>query len=79
MRNAAHVAVQENDGNSDIAAVFDGTWQKRGHGVMTCISFDTGKVLDVECINKFCHGCVKNSNNLGKHEGKCVSKKLPRF
>ncbi|KAJ8869154.1 hypothetical protein PR048_030722 [Dryococelus australis] len=39
MRHAAKEVVLENEGRSDVAAAFDGTWQKRGHtsmnGVMT--------------------------------------------
>ena len=42
-------------GYKDIAAAFDGTWQKRGHtsinGVLTVTSFDTRKVLDFDCLN----------------------------
>jgi hypothetical protein len=64
MRNAALEAIEENDGSRDIAAAFDGTWQKRGHtsrnGVITVTSFDTGKVLDFECYSKFCITCSTN-------------------
>lgn len=60
MRNAATEAVEENYGKNEIAAAFDGTWQKRGHtsmnGVVTVTSFDTGKVMDFECLSKFCVG-----------------------
>lgn len=66
MRNAATEAVEENDGKNEIAAAFDGTWQKQGHtsmnGVVTVTSFDTGKVMDFECLSKFCVGCVNKSN-----------------
>lgn len=31
MTIAAHEATRENDGNFVIAAIFGGTWQKRGH------------------------------------------------
>lgn len=76
MVNAAHEAVKENNGSSDIAAVFDGTWQKRGHtslnGVITATSFDTGKVVDVECLTKFCHGCIKNPNKKVEHQTNCL-------
>lgn len=51
MREAAIQAITENNGSSDIAAAFDGTWQRRGHsslnGVITTTAFDTGKVLNV--------------------------------
>lgn len=64
MREAAREAVNENNGNTDIAAAFDGTWQRRGHsslnGVITATSFDTGKVLDMECVTKYCQKCAQN-------------------
>lgn len=80
MRNAATEAVEENHGSDEIAAAFDGSWQKRGHtslnGVITVTSFDTGKVLDYECLAKFCVGCVNKSNSgnpekLEAHKVKC--------
>lgn len=59
--NAANEAVEENNNLNEIAAAFDGSWQKRGHtslnGVVTATSFDTGKVLDFECITKYCNIC----------------------
>lgn len=46
---------------SECGATIDGTWQKRGYsslnGVVTALSVDTGEVLDVEVLNKVCHGC----------------------
>lgn len=55
MKEATEQAVQENDGNRDITASFDGTWQNRGHvsqnGVLTVIS--AGKVLDVAILSKY--------------------------
>lgn len=80
MRNAVAEAVEENEGQDEIAAAFDGTWQKRGHtslnGVVTVTSFDTGKVIDFECLSKFCVACVnkKNVSNLEQmrlHKLKC--------
>ena len=39
----------------------DRTWQKRGHsslnGVMTVISMDSGKILDIEVMSKTCKAC----------------------
>ena len=64
LQEAAHEAIMENDANRDLAAAFDGPWQCRGHsslnGVVTVTSFDTGKVLDVECLTKYCQKCVMN-------------------
>lgn len=82
MLNAAIEAVEVNEGSRDIAAAFDGTWQKRGYtslnGVITVTSFDTGRVLDVECLAKFCFGCVNkditnNPENTAKHRAICSS------
>ncbi|GFS74441.1 uncharacterized protein TNCV_784781 [Trichonephila clavipes] len=48
----------------------DGTWQKRGYtslnGVVTVTSIDTGKVIDVDIISKYC-----TSKNLPYHEKDC--------
>ena len=39
----------------------DGSWQKRGYvsmnGCVTTISIDTGRVLDVEAMSRFCKQC----------------------
>lgn len=60
------MAVDANHGINEIAAAFDGTWQKQGHlsmnGVVTITFFDTGKVFDYECFSKFCVGCVNKIN-----------------
>lgn len=76
MRKAAIEAIKENENIPDIAAVFDGSWQRRGfsslNGVVTVTSFDTGKELDVECLTKFCHACVQiveGHNCIKNHEG----------
>lgn len=79
IRQAALEAIEINDNCKDIAAAFDETWQKRGHsslnGVITVTSFDTGKVLDVKCLSKFCFGCVHKANqspeNMAKHKAIC--------
>lgn len=46
----------------DISIGFDSSWQKRGHvsknAVATITSFETGKVLDVEVLTKYCHTCA---------------------
>lgn len=56
MRHRANQAIEENDGSKDIAAAFDGSWQKRGHtsmnGVLSVTSFDAGKIIDFECCSK---------------------------
>lgn len=74
MKEAAIEAVKESNDNNEIAAAFDGTWQKRGYTSLNCVvtvtSFDTGKVLDVEVLSKYCQGCTK-PNDRERHED-CV-------
>lgn len=74
MDSAKREAVNENDNGNNISVIFDGTWQKRGHtslnGVVTVTSLDTGKVLDVECMSKYCNKCY--GKNIMNHEG-CVA------
>lgn len=79
MISATKEAVQENGGDIDISIAFDGTWQKRGYksknGCCTVTSVDTGKVLDVDVLTKYCSGCVKCGNDPQKieaHKTKCL-------
>jgi RNase P subunit RPR2 len=75
MSDAVKEAVEENNTKNDqevndIPAAFDGTWQKRGHqslnGVVTATSVDTGKVIDVSILSKYCH-----CQNKDKHDNHC--------
>ncbi|GFS80505.1 uncharacterized protein TNCV_3178871 [Trichonephila clavipes] len=70
IQNAAQEAIWENEGNKNIAVDVDGTWHKRGYtslnGVVTVISIDTGKVIDVDILSKYC-AC----KNLPFHEKDC--------
>lgn len=70
MMNATSLAVEENEKciegseeKTDLSVAFDGSWQKRGYrsknGFATVTSVDTGKVLDLEVMTKFCSGCTK--------------------
>lgn len=47
---------------TDLCVSVDGTWMKRGHtslyGASSIISIDSGKVLDVEVMSKYCHECA---------------------
>ncbi|GFW63856.1 uncharacterized protein TNCV_3744601 [Trichonephila clavipes] len=65
MVNSVNEAVIENEHNKNIAIALDGTWQKRGHtsmnGVVTATSLDNGKVIDFECLLKYCFEC-KSTN-----------------
>ncbi|GFU63710.1 uncharacterized protein TNCV_1181751 [Trichonephila clavipes] len=58
IQNAAKEAICGNEGNKNIAVAVDGTWQKRGYtslnGVVTVTSIDTGKVIDVDILSKYC-------------------------
>ena len=66
MTEAVKEAVDQNDGSVDIAVALDGTWQKRGHtslnGVESTTSVDTGKVIDVEILTKYCQTCENLKN-----------------
>ena len=63
---AAAEEVKAKTGTSDIAASFDGTWQKPGHaslnGVVTAISNKTGKVVDFDVRSKKCQSCVSKKH-----------------
>ena len=45
----------------DIGVSADGSWQRRGfssnNGVVTAISIETGKVVDIEAMSKICKAC----------------------
>lgn len=60
MRRDIQETVESSDGNN-ITAAFDGTWQKPGHtslnDVVTATSIENGKVIDIECLTKYCHSC----------------------
>lgn len=51
----------ETDPKTDITISGDGTWMRRGysslHGVCTVIGTQTQKILDIEVLSSFCHGC----------------------
>ena len=45
----------------DIGVSLDGTWQKRGfvsnNGTVAAISIDSGKIIDIETMNRYCKPC----------------------
>ena len=45
----------------DIGVSLDGSWQRRGfssmNGVVTAISIDTGKIIDIESMSRYCRQC----------------------
>lgn len=71
MKEAVEEAVEENDGNRDITAAFDGTWQRRGfsslNGVTTATSASTGMVLDAKILSKYCR-CESRFDNVHTEE-----------
>ncbi|GFX27789.1 uncharacterized protein TNCV_2614491 [Trichonephila clavipes] len=72
MKKAVEETVQMNNSNRDITAAFDGSWQKRGltslNGVVSATSLETGKVLDFECLRKYCFVCKIKINKVHKCE-----------
>ena len=54
------------DEKMDVAVSCDGTWQRRGYssnnGVVSVISVKSGKILDLETMNKICKGCSLKQN-----------------
>lgn len=61
MLRATMEAVQVNEGCTDLAVAIDGSWQRRGfkslNGLVSVTSFDTGKVVDVSILSKYCQTC----------------------
>ena len=78
MQNAAQEVQNINNPNAkendivDSDICIDGSWQKRGHnslnGVVTGISRENKKVLDVQIFSKFCHSCSKWESQKGTPE-----------
>ncbi|GFY21117.1 CCHC-type domain-containing protein [Trichonephila clavipes] len=52
----------------------DGTWQRRGHsslnGCVAVLSIDTGKVLDLEVMSKWCRNCNTSKSSEKKAHSK---------
>ena len=72
MKKAMEEAVSQADGNTDLCVAVDGSWQKRGHtslnGVVSVTSVDTGKVLDISVMSKYCQCPLRERN---KHADSC--------
>lgn len=78
MKKTTLEAVTENSEATiptDIPIAFDGSWQKQSfvskNAACTVTSFDTGKVIDVEVLSKYCSGCQRNQ---GSEENKIAHK-----
>lgn len=58
MTTAVQEACDQNDSSRDISISLDGSWQKKGYvslnGIMTAASMDTGKIVDIEVMSKYC-------------------------
>ena len=58
--------VVNEDEIADTAISCDGTWQKRGftslNGAVVVMSIETGKVLDIEVMSRYCQSCVSNEH-----------------
>lgn len=56
----------------DIRVSLDGTWQKRGftsnNGTVAAISMDTGKIIDIETMNRYCKPCDQKKKILSADE-----------
>ena len=70
MNEAAH-NLKKDDALTDVAISADGSWQRRGfsslNGFVSAISMDSGKVLDIQPMSRFCKSCsvhekLKNSD-----------------
>ena len=48
---------------TDATISLDGSWQRRGHtslnGCVTAISMETGKIVDVEAMSRYCKACSR--------------------
>lgn len=74
MHKSVVQAVEENSDSCELSVALDGTWQKRGHtslvGGVTLTSIDTGCVLDVSILSKFCR-CEGKLQN--EHSDNCIA------
>ena len=77
VKGAAAEAVSLNGGCNEIAVAVDTSWQKRCHtsnnGIVSVISFDSGKVIDFHCLTKYCQRCFFNNLKKDHHRPECVS------
>ena len=52
----------------DIGVSVDGTWQRRGfsslNGVLVAVSIDSGKIVDIEPMSRYCRECSVNNHLL---------------
>lgn len=66
-------AVAANDRSTDLSIALDGSWQKREHtslnGILSTTSLDTGQVVDIQIVSKFCncHSKFEKSSSSNYH------------
>lgn len=81
MKRATEDAVNENSYSTDeckidLAVCLDGSWQRRGNtslnGFVSVTSFDSGKVLDVAVLSKYCQVCTVSKNKMNTPEHECT-------
>lgn len=74
MRNAVEESVSENNGERDLTVICNGLWQRRGHislnGIVSAISGNTGKVIYVKILTKYCR-CKGRLNN--EYNADCIA------
>lgn len=75
---AVEEAVVQNEKNrGNLCVAVDGSWQKRGHvsqnGKLSVTSVDSGKVMDIQIMSKFC--LCPNRNNF-QHIDLCTANYL---
>ena len=77
MKAATEVRQHVNNTGSGIAimkcgVLVDGSWQRRGHsshnGVVTAISVETGKCLDMAVLTNLCRSCQRWEKRKGTAE-----------
>lgn len=61
-QSAGYTVKEDDSVVVDTGVTLDGTWQKRGftsyNGAVMAISIDTGKILDLEVMSRYCQYCV---------------------
>ena len=66
--------VASHDKLADISVSIDGTWQKRGYvsmnGTVLVISMDSGNIVDVVTMCRFCKPCQQNKITMTEAEFK---------
>lgn len=74
IKEAVEESVADNDVDRDMTVLFDGSWQRRGqtslNGIVGAIAGNTGKVIDIEIVTKYCR-CKTRLDN--EHTAECIA------